>query len=134
MVNIISDDIKLTNIKKPAVPEKISPVPATTNALASPDNGKNIHAAPAISGQGSEAKRAASEEEIDDTVRELNEHMKVVQRELHFSVDHESGQTVIKVMDLATQQVIRQIPNEEALTVARKLGDGIDLNLLNEYT
>ena len=72
-------------------------------------------------------------EKLDAAVRELNEHIQAVQRELHFSVDKDSGQTVIKVMDLSTQEVIRQIPNEEALSFARKLDEGVELELLSEY-
>jgi len=40
---------------------------------------------------------------------------------------------VIKVMDLATKEVIRQIPNEEALNIASKLAEGVDMKLFSEY-
>jgi flagellar protein FlaG len=42
-------------------------------------------------------------------------------RELNFSVDQESDQLVIKVMDSGTGKVIRQIPSEEMLRLAREL-------------
>jgi len=42
-------------------------------------------------------------------------------RSLHFSVDTQSGMTVVSVKDAATGDVIRQIPSEEALRLAHAL-------------
>ena len=42
-------------------------------------------------------------------------------RSLHFSVDTQSGMTVVSVKDVATGDVIRQIPSEEALRLAHAL-------------
>ena len=42
-------------------------------------------------------------------------------RELSFSVDATSGRTVITVRDPATGQLIRQMPSEEMLRIARHL-------------
>ena len=42
-------------------------------------------------------------------------------RALHFSVDEGSGRTVIRVIDPETAEVIRQIPPEEVLNLARQL-------------
>ncbi|MDJ0877691.1 MAG: flagellar protein FlaG [Halieaceae bacterium] len=44
-----------------------------------------------------------------------------VSRELRFDVDEQSGRTVIMVMDRNTDQVIRQIPSEEVLALAKVL-------------
>ena len=44
-----------------------------------------------------------------------------VSRELKFNVDEQTGRTVITVMDRATDQVIRQIPAEEMLALAKVL-------------
>jgi flagellar protein FlaG len=43
---------------------------------------------------------------------------------LQFSVDSASGRTVVSVRDMATGDVIRQIPSEEALRLAQALGSG----------
>lgn len=40
---------------------------------------------------------------------------------LEFSIDDDTGKTVVKVMDTATKEVIRQIPSEEILEIARAL-------------
>jgi len=44
-------------------------------------------------------------------------------RQLQFSVDADSGRTVITVRDPDSGAVVRQIPSEEALRLARSLGD-----------
>jgi flagellar protein FlaG len=40
-------------------------------------------------------------------------------RNLQFSVDGSSGKTVVRVVDMETGNVIRQIPSQEALDIAR---------------
>lgn len=116
MVTINNDNLNVANINHTSVVEKIAPVEKTSSTRDLPARHEE-----------------ANSKKLDDAVRELNEHIQTVQRELHFSVDEDSGQTVIKVMDLATKEVIRQIPNEEALSFARKLEEGIELELLSEY-
>jgi flagellar protein FlaG len=64
---------------------------------------------------------AAPPPDIAATVRKLNELMQERQRSLSFHVDEASGRTVITVVDAATSQVVRQIPSEEALVLARAL-------------
>jgi flagellar protein FlaG len=43
------------------------------------------------------------------------------ERSLSFRVDEASGRTVITVLDATTQEVVRQIPSEEVLALARAL-------------
>ncbi len=57
----------------------------------------------------------ASREELNAVVSRLGDHVQSIQRALDFSVDEETGRTVITVTDAKTDQVIRQIPPEEAL-------------------
>jgi flagellar protein FlaG len=134
LVNINSDDYNLSNTNKPTVVEKVAAIPGTVLIGGSPANGNEVHSNAVKSEQSEAAKKETSREDLDESVRDLNEHMQIIQRELHFSIDDDSGQTVIKVMDLATQQVIRQIPNEEALRAARSLDAGFDIELFDEYT
>ena len=76
---------------------------------------------------GRPAQPAAAAEEADgpggvrDAVRRLNEYVQETQRDLRFSIDEETGRTVVRVVDSATQEVIRQIPPEEVLALAREL-------------
>lgn len=60
-------------------------------------------------------------------VEELNQNAQSVRRSLRFNVDDDTGITVITVRDRETDEVIRQIPSEELLALARyfaEAGDG----------
>lgn len=65
---------------------------------------------------------------ISQAVAEINEFVQNIQRSVHFSVDDESGKTVIRVVDRETNELIRQIPTEEVLNIARSLEEQITAN------
>ena len=62
-------------------------------------------------------------EDLSQAVKNLNDYVQNIHRELQFSVDEDSGRTVIKVVDSDTQKVLRQIPPDEILKLARHLSD-----------
>ena len=85
-----------------------------------------------LPGQGGEAlpsigkelpARAADSAEINEAVTRINEIVQSVQRDLSFNVDEDSGQTIIRVVDSGSGELIRQIPSEEALAIALQLRD-----------
>lgn len=62
--------------------------------------------------------------EIQDIARaaeRLKELARHTARALEFHVDSTSGRTVITVINAATQEVVRQIPAEEVLALARSM-------------
>jgi len=65
--------------------------------------------------QQSQAGVEVSAEKLQAAVEKMNELMKESDRSLQFSVDDSSERVVIKVVDLQTEEVIRQIPTEETL-------------------
>ena len=60
-------------------------------------------------------------EQVTSAVSKISDFVQNLQRDLQFSVDQDSGRTVIKVVDSETEQVIRQIPSEEMLRIAERL-------------
>jgi flagellar protein FlaG len=52
---------------------------------------------------------------------QIESYLRSSGRSLHFSVDTQSGETVVSVKEAATGDVIRQIPSEEALRLAHAL-------------
>ena len=70
-------------------------------------------------------------DKLEKTVVLLNEYFQNISRELNFSIDENSGRTVIKVIDAETNQTIRQIPSEEILELASHLEDGRPLGLFD---
>ncbi len=69
-----------------------------------------------------EAKKA-DREDLDEAVSKITEYVQSVHRDLQFSVDDDSGMTVIKVLDGSSGELIRQIPEEVFLDLARKLNE-----------
>lgn len=59
--------------------------------------------------------------EVAETVANLNDYMQDIRRSLQFSMDEESGRTIITVIDAETKEVIRQIPSDEVLALVRRL-------------
>jgi flagellar protein FlaG len=68
---------------------------------------------------------------VEAAVAQMNEFIQSTQRDLHFSYDRAAGETVVKVLDRETQQVIRQIPNETFLKLARNKDFNGSLQLLS---
>jgi len=55
------------------------------------------------------------QEQLEAKVAELNDYVQHLNRNLQFSVDEQSGQTVVKVIDAETKELVRQIPSQEVL-------------------
>ena len=71
--------------------------------------------------QGTQAQ--ADTARLEAVALEFNELVHELQRELHFAVDDQSGETVIKVVDRATDEVVRQIPTEDVLRLRQRLAE-----------
>jgi flagellar protein FlaG len=54
----------------------------------------------------------------------LREYLNSARRDLEFHVDQDANATVIIVRNASTGEVVRQIPNEEALRMLRHLNEG----------
>ena len=73
-----------------------------------------------------------SAEELKASIDQLNAFMKEGQRSLAFSVDDSSEEVVVKVVDTDTQEIIRQIPNEEALKLKQHIEGMLGLLLTDK--
>ena len=67
---------------------------------------------------------------VKAAVAQINDYVQSVQRDLQFSVDNDLGETVVKVIDRNTGDLIRQIPNQTALELARSLKEKMDIQLI----
>ena len=68
-----------------------------------------------------------SAKDLEGIVEQLNEHMQNIQRNLNFSVDDSSGKTVIRVVDTNTEELVRQIPSEDALRISHSIQELVDV-------
>jgi flagellar protein FlaG len=62
-------------------------------------------------------------QKLDNAVQQLNDYAQSINRTLEFSMDSDSGKMVVKVMDSETDELIRQIPREEALKIAEQINE-----------
>lgn len=69
--------------------------------------------------------------QVRDAVTQMQDYMQNMERSLNFQLDEESGITVIKVYDSETEELIRQIPNEEVVSLAQKLNEEEPLMLFS---
>jgi flagellar protein FlaG len=58
---------------------------------------------------------------VKSAVATVKEALKPVGGGLEFNVDQTNGKTIVRVVDLDTQQIIRQIPSEEMVELSRVL-------------
>jgi flagellar protein FlaG len=60
-------------------------------------------------------------EDLDQAIRELNDYVQSLKRTINFEIDESSGRAIVRVLNQQTGELIRQIPSEEALAIARHL-------------
>lgn len=103
--------LKLVNVK----PSVDAPVKNMDDA------GRKVESADAT--PVAEAKEPKNPDDLKQAVSQLNDYVQTMQRDLQFSIDKESGVMVVKVIDTKSEKVIRQIPAEETLRLARSFAE-----------
>jgi flagellar protein FlaG len=63
----------------------------------------------------------AQDQALGERFEGLSQLAQNIQRRLSFQVDDVSGKTVVKVYDRETEELIRQFPPEELLTLSQRL-------------
>jgi len=81
-------------------------------------------AAGAATAEKDDAKEAATPVQVEQAVRQVNESLALREVGLRFEVDKETDMVIVKVVDRASGEVIRQIPNEEVVRIAKLMNDG----------
>ena len=62
-------------------------------------------------------------QQISNAVKDINNFFQMTQRSLGFTMDEASGHMVMQIKDTETNEVIRQIPGEDVLTLVKRLDD-----------
>lgn len=106
-----------------ALPQTDRPA-VTPRAPASQGTPSDVKTAKAVANP-SEQLQAAQEQalskDVESAVKKANHAVQASARDLEFTVDNASGQTVVKVIDRQTNEVIRQIPSDEMLAIAESI-------------
>lgn len=111
-----------TSILPTATPRTVSP-PATTKAPAPATNGNGADkAAAATAFDSKDPPQGTSDSgEVQGAAKQIEQFIHTVAQNLQFKIDDDSGQIVVRLVDNETQKVIRQIPSEEMLEIAKTL-------------
>jgi flagellar protein FlaG len=59
--------------------------------------------------------------EVSDAVDKLNKSPQAQAQGIEFSIDQDTKRTVVKVVDQATKEVLRQMPTPEALAISKAI-------------
>lgn len=70
-----------------------------------------------------EASAAEREEQVKEAAEKINEFIETMTHDLSFSVDKDTNRTVVKVLERESGDVIRQIPADEVLKIAKVLDE-----------
>lgn len=113
-----------TNLVGPNSMTQINPVPGVPVARGTErqeiaEGGKTIPAAALTYEQAAENRK----KELNNAVKNVSGYVQNITRELNFSVDESLGKTVVTVIDETTGDIIRQIPSEDMLELAKNLAE-----------
>jgi flagellar protein FlaG len=76
---------------------------------------------PAAAVPSGKAQDKVSREAVEAAVKEMNAFIKPAAASVEFSLDEDTGRTVVRMIDTETHKVVRQFPSEEALAISKAL-------------
>lgn len=111
-----SESNRATAAAAPVAERPSAPPAASAN---SPAAAKPANSAPP------KAASKPTADELQAATKKLQEYFQPDQK-VSLNVDHDSGESVVKVVDVKSKQLILQIPSKEVLAMARKLREAAD--------
>jgi len=110
--------------QKPAAAATLSrQTPAATEKRAPPGDPRVTIITAGEQEKPQDSKEKDETKTLSDTIQQANESFRFQGRNLKFKIDKDTGRTVVQIIDAATDEVIRQIPPQEMLEIAKRLGD-----------
>jgi flagellar protein FlaG len=95
---------------------------ASSGISSAPSAVQALPAQPRPEAQAKQADAAPQEAAtLEETLQGAQEAAEAAGANLQFTIDKDSGKTIVKVVDSQTSEVIRQIPSEELLALARSM-------------
>lgn len=64
---------------------------------------------------------SATADQVKSAVKSINKTIQAIAPNIEFSIDHDTDKLVVKIVDQQTKQVLRQIPTEEVIEIAKSL-------------
>ncbi|MDE2389232.1 MAG: flagellar protein FlaG [Betaproteobacteria bacterium] len=96
--------------------------PALSAREISPSNSNAaVNSSPVSTAEPKSGNDPETREQVKQAVQKIQGTVDNLAHNLRFSIDEDSGKTIIKVTDAHTDEVIRQIPSKESIEIARTL-------------
>lgn len=114
------DGAKASLHSKLTSPVPTSQVQSQSGTIPARDAEQAVKASVPTSGEESQESQGGLEK-LRAAVEKIQEFVSATASDIEFSVDEESGRTIVKVIDRETEDVIRQIPSQEMLDLAKAL-------------
>jgi flagellar protein FlaG len=100
---------KVDSVDLAALRQAPTPAPVTPAQRATLDN-PVFAAAPPV-----------TQEAVVAAVQAANDYVQATSTSIQFSLDEDTGHTVVKMVDKETAEVLRQFPSEEMLAISRSI-------------
>lgn len=111
-----------------ATAARMAPAAQPARAVARPAAAADARAAQEAAARA--AADRASSEEVRRAMAEASRQLAQKGRELTFEFDEEAGRVIVRLVDTQTREVLRQIPSEEVLAIARALREDAGVGAL----
>ncbi|WP_293780335.1 flagellar protein FlaG [uncultured Oxalicibacterium sp.] len=89
--------------------------------VGSPNTAPNPAAAVITENAVTATQQTAAGAPVGQALQSINSFLESVSSSLQFSLDQDSKRVIVKVVDKETNDVIRQIPSEEAIEISKAL-------------
>lgn len=99
----------------------VTPPPVTVSESGTPPAQPKTAAPVQIANPVRETGAPPSMQQVADAVKSINKALQAQAQGVEFTIDSDSDKTIVKVVDHETKEVLRQIPSEEALAIAKAL-------------
>ena len=70
---------------------------------------------------GAVVRPPVDDAQVQAAVKAANSALESAQSGIEFSIDSASGKTIVRILDKQTNEVIRQLPSEEMLEIAKAI-------------
>lgn len=100
-------------------------LPSNTRSVVQPSNAEGVRETTSSVQSNTRTEQSQDAqvrpEELKSAVEKVQAFVSATTSDVNFSIDKDSGNTVVKVIDRSTKEVIRQIPSKEMLEMAQAL-------------
>jgi len=119
------------SLPKPKATAEAAARPVSANAQPAPDTGETVVISSNLEAGNNSAPNPPSgqsetqttEEALSERIRELNQQMQNRATQVQFTIDDDTENVVVRVLNKETGEVIREIPPEEILNLKKAIED-----------